>query len=96
MLHVLFSGFLYRLPKIHKFVIPLRHFLAEYSLPSFKLTKYLVTLLIRFATKQYSIQNNFSLINKLKQLYLDTNKFFASFGIIFLFKNVSVKVIDII
>ena len=90
-------GIMYGLPKVHKNNIPLRPILTAYNTPSYKLAKYLVTLLEPLTTNQYTLPNSCSFCQYLQSLSTSQQLHMASYDITSLFTNIPLNVtIDII
>ena len=49
------------LPKVHKDSVPLRPIVAAYNTASYKLAKFLVPLLSKFTTNQFTVKNSYDL-----------------------------------
>ena len=86
-------GIIYGLPKIHKTGTPLRPILA-----AFKIVKFIVPLLEPYSHNSCSLSNSYVLMDKLKQIYLNSISFLCSIDVQTLFTNIPLddETIDII
>ena len=90
-------GILYGLPKIHKTGTPLRPILAAYNTAAYKIAKFIVPLLEPYTHNSFSLPNSYALIDKLKEIQLNTTSFLCSFDVQSLFTNIPLdETIDII
>ena len=79
-------GVLYGLPKVHKNNIPLRPILAAYNSPSYPIAKFLVPLLNKLTTNQYTLLNSSQFIPQILQQ--NPKCFMVSYDVCSLFTNV--------
>ena len=90
-------GIMYGLPKVHKNNLPLRPILTAFNTTSYKLAKYLVTLLEPLTTNQYTLPNSYSFCQYLQSLSTSQPLHMASYDITSLFTNIPLnETIDII
>ena len=90
-------GILYGLLKIHKTGIPLRPILTAYNTAAYKIAKFTVRLLEFYTHNSFSLSNSYALINKLKEIHLNTTSFLCSFDVRSLFTNIPLnEIIDVI
>ena len=85
-------GVLYGLPKIHKSdfasKFQFRPIFAAYSSPSFKLAKFLVPVLNCLTTNQYTVDNSYTFVDRLKDFTDVQDLTMASFDVENLFTNI--------
>ena len=94
-------GVLYGLPKIHKndfaTKFQFRPIFAAYNSPCYKISKFLVRHLSRFAVNNYTIDNSTTFVNQLSEIPYNSNVFMASYDVTNLYTNVPlVETINII
>ena len=93
-------GILYGLPKIHKpdfaLKFQFRPIFAAYNTPSFKLAKFLVPVLNCLTTNQYTVDNTYMFVDRLKKFTNVQDLTMASFDVENLFTNIPLhETIDI-
>ena len=78
-------GILYGLPKIHKldFNVNFQHrpIFASYNCTSYKLSKFIVPMLSKFTTNEFSVKNSASFANEIQQQTNSQNLVMVSFDI---------------
>ena len=94
-------GILYGLPKIHKNdfneKFQFRPIFASYNVPSYKIAKYLVSILSSLTSNEYSVSNSYIFSHDITKIQNSNSLFMASFDIENLFTNVPLnETIDII
>ena len=89
----LYIGILYWLPLIHKpdfsIKFQFRPIFAVYNCPSFKIAKYLISILSPLTTNDFNLENSYSFVNALNESNSNSDCFMASYGISNLFANIS-------
>ncbi|KAG1652534.1 hypothetical protein GQR58_026230 [Nymphon striatum] len=93
-------GILYGLPKIHKpdfsTKFQFRPIFAAYNTPSFKIAKYLVSILSNLTFNSYSVKDSFQFADEIRSFPNADRYFMASFDVESLFTNVPIhETIDI-
>ena len=81
-------GVMYGLPKIHKPNIPLRPVLSAYKTHNFKLAKYIIPQIQKYAKNEYTLSNSYEFFEQLRSLQLEGNNFMVSLDISSLYTNV--------
>ena len=88
-------GILYGLPKIHKSdfasKFQFRPIFAAYNTPSFKLAKFLVPVLNCLTTNQYTVDNSYTFVDRLKNFTDVQDLTMASFDVENLFTNIPLR-----
>ena len=78
-------GILYGKPKVHKnnfsTQFQFRPIFAAYKSASYKISKFLVPILVPFTTNQYTIDNSYSFVKDILKVDNANNFFMASFDI---------------
>ena len=82
-------GILYGLPKIHKTNVPMRPILSSYSVPNYKLAKFLVPLLEPLTKNRYTVTNSQGFKEKI--VCQDSDLFMVSLDVESLFTNIPVE-----
>ena len=82
---------MYGLPKIHKTGNPLQPILYTIGKNNYKIAKYLILLINRCSTNEYIVNNSFEFVKFINDHPCDNKYIMASFDIISLYTNVSVK-----
>lgn len=79
--------------KTHKLNIPIRPVVNYRNAPCYKLAKFLNYKLKSYMTfgNNYSLLNNYELINKIKDVQIPNNSVFISFDITNMYSNVPIK-----
>jgi len=88
----------YGLPKIHKSDVPLRPIVSSIGSPTYKLAKYLNTLITPLAglTPSY-VKDSKHFVDDIKTIHIQPNEVMVSFDIKSLFMNVPVdKALEVI
>ena len=90
-------GVLYGLTKVHKEGHPLRPILAAYNTASYRLSKYVISLIESLSTNEYCLRNSYQFSDEIKSFKLDNRSFMVSFDVSSLYTNVPVsETIDLI
>lgn len=84
-------GILYGLPKVHKLAVPLRPIFSACGTPTFKLAKYLVSILAPLTVNAYTVKNSYQFADDIRQLEAKDGMCMASFDIESLFTNIPVR-----
>lgn len=84
-------GILYGLPKVHKANNPLRPILSTIGTHNYKLAKFLIPLINKWSTNEYSVNNTFEFVNFINNHPTNDKYVMASFDITSLYTNVPVK-----
>ena len=84
-------GILYGLPKIHKPNCPIRPILSAIKTPSYNLAKFLIPLINKWSTNEYTTKDTFHFTSEITN-FPNANKYImASFDIKSLFTNVPLR-----
>ena len=84
-------GILYGLPKVHKLLVPLRPIFSACGTPTYKLAKYLVSVLAPLTVNAYTVKNSYQFADDVRQLEAKDGMFMVTFDVESLFTNVPVK-----
>ena len=84
-------GILYGLPKVHKLLVPLRPIFSACGTPTYKLAKYLVSILAPLTVNDYTVKNSFQFVDDIRKLEAKEDMYMVTFDIESLFTNIPVK-----